>query len=416
MTPPSLSWNVGEGYRSPGSVTTGPCPRSGGFGAVLSGADGRLGGMVRTFVDGQVYVHYGQIYVESGEDFPELNDCFAGQANGLCGAASPGLLFLITGLHTGHVGFTVELHDAPPPLSDEWEDVVEASFTPLSPHVALVEWAGERSWELGLTEIPYRVRYSATGMDAAREADTRSEDEPAIDRYLLQFWPAAPAPDQVVRQTSKKAAYWHGFARDLPPPPPPPTPEELAEERRRALAEQERTEQERRRAAELRDWGGRPPGEALRRAGGIGRTVAELDRDLAEAIAAADPATQRSIARWTARRAYAAAGLEDVDWASAALTALDEGRELPPPFDDRRRLWETVFADPRVPRTTVTSLRDGTPNVSRQAMAIPAVFSAAENDPLIAALATLSDAATSFGREGSADLFADLRQAFPLPE
>ena len=41
---------------------------------------------------------------------------FRGQANGLCGAAVPGLLFLITGLHTGHFGFMVDVCAPRPPV------------------------------------------------------------------------------------------------------------------------------------------------------------------------------------------------------------------------------------------------------------------------------------------------------------
>jgi hypothetical protein len=44
--------------------------------------------------------------------------------------------------------------------------------------------------------------------------DTVLEDDEILDRYLLQFWPADPAPDAVVRQSSDIAAYWHGWARE----------------------------------------------------------------------------------------------------------------------------------------------------------------------------------------------------------
>ncbi|WP_433733954.1 hypothetical protein ACQP0C_17585 [Nocardia sp. CA-129566] len=106
-----------------------------------------------------------------------------------------------------------------------------------------MQWAGEASWELDLKEIDYRVRYCAQGMDQARQKDTRLDDEPLLDRYLLQFWPALPEPDRVVRQTSEIAASWHDHARrrSLYSPvvsglrglvrararqqPPPPTPE-----------------------------------------------------------------------------------------------------------------------------------------------------------------------------------------------
>lgn len=66
----------------------------------------REGGTVRVLMRGDVWVHYGQIYVESGQGSPGLAEGFAGQENGLCGGAVAGTLFLITGLHTGDVGFT----------------------------------------------------------------------------------------------------------------------------------------------------------------------------------------------------------------------------------------------------------------------------------------------------------------------
>ena len=151
---------------------------------------------MRRPVDGEVHVHYGQIYVESDPENhgPGLAEAFAGQTAGLCGAATPGALWLNTGLHTGDVGFTVEVCDQAPPLDPVWEDVVEVSFRPASARSALVQWAGEDSWDLDLEETDYRVRYCARGMDRASEEDTRLGDEPQLDRYLLQFWPAPPEP------------------------------------------------------------------------------------------------------------------------------------------------------------------------------------------------------------------------------
>jgi hypothetical protein len=178
-------------------------------------------------------VHYGQIYVQSGEDYPDLAECFGGQSNGLCGAATPGNLFLITGLHTGEVGFMVELYDKPPPEDDSWQEVVEASFRPLG-ETGLAGWGGEGYWPLDLAEASYRVRYCAMGMDEARELDTRMEDDPEADHYLLQFWPAPPEPDRVVKQTSGTAAYWHEFAREQLAPP---TPAEQAPAESRVHAE-----------------------------------------------------------------------------------------------------------------------------------------------------------------------------------
>jgi hypothetical protein len=308
--------------------------------------------IVRRPVEGEVHVHYGQIYVETDPDSfgPGLAEAFAGQSAGLCGAATPGALWLNTGLHTGDVGFTVEVHEQAPPLDPAWEDVVEVSFRPVSADSALVQWAGEASWQLGLEETDYRVRYCARGMDQASERDTRMDGEPQLDSYLLQFWPAPPEPDRVLKQTSQVAAYWHRYARELPPPP---TPAERAEAERRARLAQETAEREHRLAFERWEWGGRSPSRALRDVGGNVRGLLAFDPALVHAIDASGPATQRTVALFAARRACAAAGLTALDWVADALTALAEGRPLPPPFDDETRMWETLATDPRLPDRTV---------------------------------------------------------------
>jgi len=168
-----------------------------------------------TVFDDTVHVHYSQIYVTSDPEafIDGFEGSRAGQSNGLCGAATPGLLYLVTGLHTGDIPFTVEVHESAPPVPDGWEDVVEASFRPVTEQVELTEWAGEAAWPLPLRTVDYRVRYCVTGMDEGRHQDTVVDGEQAPDRYLLQFWPGPPAPDVIVRQGSESAAYWHGVAR-----------------------------------------------------------------------------------------------------------------------------------------------------------------------------------------------------------
>lgn len=145
-----------------------------------------LGAIMRVLFTGEPRVHYGQVYVKSGYGLSgDLEASFAGPRNGLCGAAVPRTLFLITGLHLGKVGFCVERHDAPPAVGPEWEEIVEASFRPVSPRVWLCQWSGEW-WDLDLPERDYRVRYCASGMDSGRAADTRMDGEPQLDRYLLR--------------------------------------------------------------------------------------------------------------------------------------------------------------------------------------------------------------------------------------
>lgn len=360
--------------------------------------------------EGELHVHSSQFYVESrtGDCFDGLTEARGGQVNGLCGAAVPGLLFLTTGLHTGGVELTVEVLHAPPPLGEHWEDVVEVSFRPESDAVQLVQWAGEASWPLALDPVDYRVRYCASGMDQARARDTRLTEEPVLDRYLLQLWPAPAAPDTVIRQTSACAAYWHAHARTLPPPP---TPAQRAETRRAERLVREQARREAARAAEARRWDGRPPGERLRRVNG-GLVMARLDRDLVDSIENLGEPTQRAIAVWAARQAGGEAGLSDLGWVSQALAALDHGGPLPWPFDDPHTPFERLHADARAPQTTVPSYDGSHDHVSQQHAALPALRSAAAADPLAAAIESLFHGVVTFGARYPRFL-ADVRRAFP---
>jgi hypothetical protein len=364
---------------------------------------------MRTVVHGEVHVHYGQIYVHSEGGAPfegDLSACFAGQRNGLCGAAVAGTLFLITGLHTGEVGLTVEVHETEPP-DDGGEDVVEVSFPAEGP-ARLVTWGGEDWWDLELAPGSYRVRYSGTGMDAGRELDTRLGGEPPQDSYLLRFWPAPPAPDVVVRETSATAAYWHDFARKLPPPP---TEAELAER----WAARRRAEEEARAKARqeqlLREWGGELPDErVLNLPPGSLREFAKTDRELVAAAVAAGPAVQRELARRVARRTFERAGLDAVGWIADALRALDERTAPPPPFDDWTAAWDRLLSDPEVPHTLVRTPDGRHDNALQQAMAFPAIFAARHEDPLEALGATLSAAEHTYG-DDQPQLLAEARAA-----
>ncbi|MGW0607241.1 hypothetical protein [Streptomyces sp. NPDC002640] len=304
---------------------------------------------MRRPVTGDVFVAYGQIYVQSDPDDTDMDlaEAFAGQTAGLCGAAVPGALWLTTGTHTGKVGFTVEVHEQPPPPPDPaWEDVVEVSFRPVSDRTLLVQWAGEAAWDLGLARADHRVRYCARGMDRGSGRDTGPGAEPETERYLLQFWPAPPGPDRVLRATSRQAAHWHRYARDLPPPP---TPQERAE--RELLAQQaaERAAKERQLDLERWEWGGRPPSARPRTEGGAARPLLRFDSDLVHTLDTLEPEAQRATALLAARRACETADLTEVPWVGEALTALTRGQPLPPPFHDPDRLRRTLTSDPRVP-------------------------------------------------------------------
>ncbi|MEH3034131.1 MAG: hypothetical protein PGN07_08855 [Aeromicrobium erythreum] len=163
--------------------------------------------------DAPIHVHYGFLNLTSRDHEIDPGHERDGQVNGLCGVATPGRAHLVTGLHTGRVPLTVEwLASEPGPPASTWPDVIEASVE--LPQVCLLSTfdvfedvtLGASGW--------HRLRFHARGMDEGHELDTAIDDE-APDAYLLQLWPAAPAPDAVLRVGSETAQYWHDVARGL---------------------------------------------------------------------------------------------------------------------------------------------------------------------------------------------------------
>lgn len=371
--------------------------------------------LVTILFDGEIHIAYAQAYVQDGFNWPsdEMQYCFAGQQNGLCGAGVPGGLWLVTGLHTGRVAFTVKVHDVGPEPDSSWEEIVEVSFRVDHAHVLLVEWAASEVYPLPLDRGDYRVRYSAQHMDAAH--DHPPEGGEPLDRYLLQFWRSPPTPDAVLKQTSSAAAYWHDHARRLPIPPSPAERAAAKRLERERVAEQQRVRAAQAELAALeRAWDGRLPSERVLALGFRARNVADLDRALLDALDAADPTTQRQVCSWVIERALSEAALTDRPWLAPALRALRAAEPLPPPFDaSPGDPWALLWADPDAPSTLVRSLDGRFDNCHQQSMALPALFAAGEPDPLAAVLEAVMHAATTFGGGRVHLLFAELRRAFP---
>lgn len=324
---------------------------------------------MRVVYDGRLSVSYGQAYVEpeNPDDVVDHLEDFAGQINGLLGAAQAGALYLTTGVHTGDVGLRVVIADGPVPLGSEWEDVVEATFVPEGPCVVM-QWAGEGvPCGFELLPVPHRVRYSARGMDAGRDADVVMHDEPLVDHYELTFWPADPAPERIVRQGSRIAAYWHD-ARDH------------VKARRREIQQR---------------WGDNPPSDLL-----IDVTAAQWlvrrRRDLAEQIAAAAPAAQRAVAYRAARRCAGEHQTESPDWITKALTHQARNEILPPGFERRPEVEEALrrTQEARVAALLHTSLPSPPGRVEPCPLdwVIAAILAADHEDPLVAALDALAQA------------------------
>ncbi|MGI5268048.1 hypothetical protein ACQEUU_02720 [Nonomuraea sp. CA-218870] len=159
-----------------------------------------------------LHVHYAQAYLvddaEDAETPSDLLDDHPTHPVGIIRVEGESAL-LITGLHTGPVGFTVTVADADPGAdTDGYEDIVEISFESEAGQVSVHEWGGEEVHELPeLAAGPgcYRLRYHAKGMDEAAAVDTSQE---IIDRYLLQIWPQDESAPAVVKSTSKHLAHW----------------------------------------------------------------------------------------------------------------------------------------------------------------------------------------------------------------
>jgi gamma-glutamyltranspeptidase len=66
--------------------------------------------------DGPVDVHYGFLSLAPDGVSPDFALARKGQRNGLCSAGVPGMLSMVTGLHTGAVPFRIELHQRAPRL------------------------------------------------------------------------------------------------------------------------------------------------------------------------------------------------------------------------------------------------------------------------------------------------------------
>lgn len=133
---------------------------------------------------------------------------FAGQVNGLVAASYPGGVYLNLGRRSGGSPVRIVLLDGPPIDPDpSWEDVVEVSTTvPPGAQACWITWGGGPAGELALPVGAYRVRVSARGRDEAQADECALK---ALDFYLVQFWPAPAARDEILRVGSADAAYWH---------------------------------------------------------------------------------------------------------------------------------------------------------------------------------------------------------------
>jgi hypothetical protein len=314
--------------------------------------------------EGAVDVHYGYFDVHRAASTGCPTDGqFSGQRNGLCGAAVPGVLHCVTGLHTGTVNLSLVRLSAKPSIDPAWEEVVEVSFATTTGRLAVYTF--QDSHEFDLPAGTYRVRYSARDMDRARDQDTWSGSP--IDAYLLEFWPGPVQPDEILRQTGKTAASWHrGITEDEDPGEPDDTSQ-------------------------------------------FGGLLESLDGSLFRSLSAASDDLRRQVACWAGLRAAEQSGLAPIPALAPAITALRGGKPVPPPFDDLGRLSATVPA--ATPRTTAKRPPNADRDISQQDWAMAAMAQTAAADTLTAAADALAGAAGVYGMNYPS-LFIAAREAF----
>lgn len=166
--------------------------------------------MARVLLDRIIRTEDGQFdLIWGGEGFDgAFERFFAGQVNGLVGAADPGGIYINLARRSGGSAVVIRVNGTAPALSGpDWQDVVEVSAEiPSRSRPGWSSWAGETSGELDLAPGRYRVRVSASGRDAGAVGELA---DGVVDRYQIDFWPAPAQKDEIIRVGSEDAAYWH---------------------------------------------------------------------------------------------------------------------------------------------------------------------------------------------------------------
>ena len=347
---------------------------------------------VTLILETEVQISYGQFYVIAGPWSGDATAAIAGQQNGLVGAAVPHGLFIVVGPSDGSVPVTIEtVQSLPDTVTDVWEDVVEVSLNVSDRDVQIVPWGDSAVESFELSPGDYRVRYCATRMDEAQDATWRKAGGPIIDQYRLQFWPAPPQPDKIIRQGSSHARYWHAEAAARPASTGPAT-NRSNPERPRARIEGDKTGP----GTRLQERGGRTSSQRLQGLNANVWGLRQIDPHLVTTLETSAPQRQRDLARWAARRACELAGIDHLPWVAAALNASDNGTTLPPPFDELSTASAQLITDLWPSGSQAGSLRESrvtsSPTVPQRPepwppmAALPALEQAQAHDPLAAAI------------------------------
>lgn len=157
-------------------------------------------------------VHISHHVLLLSEDGWHPGDGLPVATNGLVGSAGR-CTVIYTGIHSGVVELTVQVRSAPPQGVDlDWDEVVEI----------VLRAAGEVRVASLMADVPatfpaltsgrarsYRLRVHARG----RDTDIDGTAFAPCEHYLVQVWPAGPAPEVVYKQTDRYGGQRRLFAQ-----------------------------------------------------------------------------------------------------------------------------------------------------------------------------------------------------------
>ncbi|WP_406280497.1 hypothetical protein OH799_14400 [Nocardia sp. NBC_00881] len=378
----------------------------------------------------KLFMDYGQFCIDGGLGNPDEEIDLLDRALAAHPFASDGLAMVVLSPHQNNFRMliTVQVWGARPPWDrDEWQQVCEARLR-VGPEGSLyLSSPTDGAADCPVPEGEYLIEVSGRGfINYGWPGSTKPGDV-----WRIRLWPDDGSEPLQAVQWSMPG---YGVPEDVP----------IAE--RSVSAETEESEwvtvidedgprhlhisefREQAAAAERQRWGGDPIPE-LRDCSGA-EELSGYDRALAEAIAAMGEQDLRRLARWSAAQACEKASIAERPWVQVALTALQEGRPLPPPFDDMEaasaRLHDEDFGPVDEGGTElVASLvradpRESAPNpfdlgpIHRASFALPTIVDAAEPEARDAAMTTLYATALVFGPEVDV-LLAAVRTEFGLP-
>jgi hypothetical protein len=153
---------------------------------------------------GQVYLYDRQRSFSEGWDEYLLSLDEANAARRSVGVLDGFVDILMAAQYNFDAPLSIEAHDGlPEPELDGYDHVVEFDLALPSGVLILDASGGAGETEAALPAGVHRMRWSATGLDAAEELQYAAEQTP--DRYRLQLWPAATA------EPPRELKRWRGY-------------------------------------------------------------------------------------------------------------------------------------------------------------------------------------------------------------